>query len=115
MTNHNFESPKSVSQYLVLQNGEHLRVHSPRYFEAGRLYGQNWSQNLPKRKEIFEVLLERKILPVQSSYLWFSHSSLIFMQEAMKQREVYSWFNISTNHFGDSQLPWPTQGACQTS
>ena len=92
-TDHKPESPKSVSQYSALQNGEHL--HSPRYFETGRLYGKNRSerrifqrQSSPKNKKYLKfrwrgISYQYKALPFGLATAPRVFSKI--MQEAMKQ------------------------------
>ena len=71
-TNHKFESPKSVSQYSALQSGEHLRVHSLRYFEGGRqYYGQTQSY------------LDVKICPKDKKFLTFRWRGISYQYKAL--------------------------------
>ena len=85
-TNHQSESPKLLPQHSALQDGKYL--YHQRYFERGRLYGQDRSQRRlfqcedpSSPQEIFEISVERNYLPVQSSPLWLSHSPQSVLQD----------------------------------
>ena len=120
-TNHQSESPKLLPQHSALQDGKYL--YRQRYFERGRLYGQDRSQRRlfqcedpSNPQEVFEISVERNYLPVQSSPLWLSHSPQSVLQDYAGSNksptgEGSTSSAVSRRHTGRSKLTQSTKGA----